>query len=51
MFRHQRRQESIFTRGEQVLVKCVDVRFCIFVNDLIRDDDGTTLVCGSNTVK
>jgi hypothetical protein len=36
MLHHQRRQEPIFTKGEQVLfVESVDVRVSVLVNDTV----------------
>ena len=52
MLHHQRRQESIFTEREQILlVKSVDVGFSVLVDDTVRDDDGSTLVCGTDPIQ
>lgn len=52
MLHQQRRQESIFTQTEQVLlVQGVDVGFGVFLDDAVADDDRTTLVGRANSVE
>lgn len=52
MLHEERRQEPIFTEREQVLLmKCVDIRLGILVNDTVGDEDRTALVSSTNTVE
>ena len=51
VLQQQRRQETIFTEGEQVLlVQRVDVGLGVLLYDAVRDDDGATLVGGPDAV-
>lgn len=48
---HERGEETIFTKGEQVLlVERVDHVLRVFIDDTTRDDDRTTLVGGTDAV-
>jgi hypothetical protein len=51
MLHHQRREVSIFTEREQVLlVQGIDIDLGIFVNDSSRNDDRSALVGRSDSV-
>jgi hypothetical protein len=48
----ERRQETIFTKRERVLlVKRINVAFGVLVDDTVGDDDRSALVCGTDTVE
>jgi hypothetical protein len=48
----ERRQETIFTKGEQVLlVQHVYVPFGVLVDDTVGNDDGSTFVRGAGAVE
>jgi hypothetical protein len=52
MLHQQRRQIPIFTQRKQIpLMQCIHVRFCVFVDDPVRNDDGTTFVCCAYAVE
>jgi hypothetical protein len=52
VFQEERRQETIFTEREQVLlVKRIYVAFSVLVDDTVGDDDRSALVCGTDTVE
>jgi hypothetical protein len=52
MLHHQRRQEPIFTEGEQILlVESIDVGISILVDYTVRDDDGPTLVRSTDPIE
>ena len=48
VFRHERGQISVFTKGQKVLlVQRVNVNVAVLFNDLVRDDQRPALVLGS----
>ena len=52
MFHQQRRQESIFAEGEQVLlVQGVHVALRIFINYTVGDDEWSAFVIGADAVQ
>lgn len=49
---HERRQETIFTEREQILlVQGVDVGLGVFLDDSVRDDDRPSFVGGTDAVE
>ena len=51
MLHHQSSQIAVLAQGKQVLlVQGVHVRLSVLVDDATRDDDGPTLVGGSDTI-
>ena len=51
MLHQQGSQETIFTKGEQILlVQGVDIGFSVFFDDTVGDDDWATLVGCTNPV-
>lgn len=52
VFHHQRRQKTIFTEREQILlVQCIHVRLGVFFNDTVRDDNGSSFIGCADTVQ
>jgi hypothetical protein len=52
VFQKERRQETIFTEREQILlVKRIYIAFSVLVDDTVGDNDRSALVCGTDTVE
>jgi hypothetical protein len=52
VFQKERRQETIFTEREQILlVKRIYIAFGVLVDDTVGDNDRSALVCGTDTVE
>lgn len=52
VLQEERRQETIFTEREQVLlVKRIYVAFGVLIDDTVGDDNRPALICGTDTVE